>query len=145
MVYPGKFHSMSIVNTYWPLYKFWMNDSHCADQEAYDPYNSDAGDGMFPNGSWVTPPAQSNVYTSWNTSLAAAMLKSMPVKPDIVTGQSLLLLSLLGTQWAGNVADQVELIAVDNEIEIASSTHQDMHPDPMGYEEELARVIRHHG
>lgn len=42
----------------------------------------------------------------------------------------------------GCVANQVKsLLVVDNEIEIASSTHQDMHPDPMGYDEELARVI----
>ena len=33
------------------------------------------------------------------------------------------------------------LRAVDNEIEIASNTHQDMHPDPIGYDEELERVI----
>ena len=32
-------------------------------------------------------------------------------------------------------------LAVDNEIEIAGSTHQDMHPDPMGYDEELRRVV----
>ncbi|KIK54434.1 glycoside hydrolase family 44 protein [Collybiopsis luxurians FD-317 M1] len=85
------------------------------DQQAYDPYNSDAGNGLLPNGSWVTPPPQSNVYSPWTTAQAAAMLEAMPIKPDIVT--------------------------VDNEIEIASSTHQDMHPDPMGYDEELARVI----
>lgn len=30
---------------------------------------------------------------------------------------------------------------VDNEIEIASNTHQDMHPAPMGFDEELARVV----
>ena len=32
-------------------------------------------------------------------------------------------------------------LAVDNEIEIAGSTHQYMHPDPMGYDEELQRVV----
>ncbi|KAF5391238.1 hypothetical protein D9757_003018 [Collybiopsis confluens] len=76
---------------------------------------ADAGDGLLPNGSWVTPPPQSDVYTPWTIADAAAMLEAMPIKPDIVT--------------------------VDNEIEIASSTHQDMHPDPMGFDEELARVI----
>lgn len=59
----------------------------CVDQEAYDPYNSDAGDGLFPDGSWVAPPPQSNVYTPWNTAMAAAMLTAMPIKPDIVTGE----------------------------------------------------------
>jgi hypothetical protein len=54
---------------------------------AYDPYNSDAGNGQLANGSWVSPPPQTNAYTPWNTSLAAAWLKAMPIKPDIVTGQ----------------------------------------------------------
>ncbi|GJE93305.1 glycoside hydrolase family 44 protein [Phanerochaete sordida] len=85
------------------------------DQAAYDPYNADAGNGQFPNGSWVAPPPQSDAYTPWNTSLAAQWLKGLAHKPDIVT--------------------------VDNEIEIASNTHQDMHPIPMGYDEELKRVI----
>lgn len=52
------------------------------------------------------------------------------------------------------------MVAIDNEIEIASSTHQDMHPEyvflynptvlglflwftsPMSYDEELDRVVR---
>ena len=55
------------------------------------------------------------MYTPWNTSLAAQWLSGLVNKPDIVT--------------------------VDNEIEIASNTHQDMHPDPLGFDEELQRVI----
>ncbi|KAI0028548.1 glycoside hydrolase family 44-domain-containing protein [Vararia minispora EC-137] len=85
------------------------------DQAAFDPYNSNAGNGQFPNGTWVTPPAQATAYTQWNTSMAAAWLTGLKNKPD--------------------------LVAVDNEIEIASNTHQDMHPVPMGYDEELSRVI----
>ncbi|KIJ28440.1 glycoside hydrolase family 44 protein [Sphaerobolus stellatus SS14] len=86
------------------------------DQQSFDPYNGLAGDGLFPNGSYVTPvPNQSNTYTSWNTSLAKAWLTNLVHKPDIVT--------------------------IDNEIEIASNTHQDMHPVPMGYDEELSRVV----
>ncbi|KJA27031.1 glycoside hydrolase family 44 protein [Hypholoma sublateritium FD-334 SS-4] len=85
------------------------------DQAGFDPYNSDAGNGQFPNGSWVPPLPQSNVYKSWNTSLAK--------------------------QWLSNLANKPLMVAIDNEIEIASNTHQDMHPDPIGYDEELARVI----
>lgn len=73
------------------------------DQEAFDPYNGDAGNGLFPNGSYVVPvPDQNNVYTPWNTSLAKVWLSGLKNKPTIVT--------------------------IDNEIEIASNTHQDMHP-----------------
>ena len=73
------------------------------DQQAFDPYNGDAGNGLFPNGSYITPvPDQTNVYTPWNTTLAKKWLSGLVHKPTIVT--------------------------IDNEIEIASNTHQDMHP-----------------
>ncbi|KAG6874169.1 hypothetical protein C0995_005587 [Termitomyces sp. Mi166 len=86
------------------------------EQSGFDPYNSDAGNGLFPNGSYVTPvPDQNNVYVPWNTSAAKQWLSGMKNKPTIVT--------------------------IDNEIEIASSTHQDMHPIPVNYDEELSRVI----
>ncbi|KAF7304371.1 Endoglucanase A [Mycena chlorophos] len=85
-------------------------------QAASDPYLPDAGNGQFPNGSWVTPdPIQTRAYTPWNTSMAQTWLKGLANKPDVVT--------------------------VDNEIEIASNTHQDMHPIPIDFDEELARVV----
>ncbi|KAG6875722.1 hypothetical protein C0993_007795 [Termitomyces sp. T159_Od127] len=86
------------------------------EQTAFDPYNSDAGNGLLPNGSYVTStPDQNNVYVPWNTSAAKQWLSGMKNQPTIVT--------------------------IDNEIEIASSTHQDMHPSPVDYDEELSRVI----
>lgn len=73
------------------------------DQESTDPYNSDAGNGLFPNGSYVLPiPDPTRAYTPWNISLAKQWLSGLANKPTVVT--------------------------VDNEIEIASNTHQDMHP-----------------
>ncbi|KAF8060893.1 glycoside hydrolase family 44-domain-containing protein [Lyophyllum atratum] len=85
-------------------------------QAKYDPYNADAGNGQYANGSWVTPaPDPHNAYTPWNTSAVKQWLSGLKNKPDIVT--------------------------IDNEMEIASSTHQDMHPQPMGYDEELSRVV----
>ncbi|GJJ13148.1 hypothetical protein Clacol_007399 [Clathrus columnatus] len=89
---------------------------HFIDQESFDPYIPDAGDGLFPNGSYVTPvPDQNNVYVPWNTSAAKQWLTGLVNKPTLVT--------------------------IDNEIEIASNTHQDMHPIPMSYDEELSRVV----
>ncbi|KAJ3504099.1 hypothetical protein NLJ89_g8117 [Agrocybe chaxingu] len=85
-------------------------------QQRFDPFNADAGNGLFPNGSYITPPPDpSRVYTPWNTTLAKKWLSELKNKPTIVT--------------------------IDNEIEIAHSTHQDMHPDPIGYDEELKRVV----
>ncbi|KAH9483879.1 Endoglucanase A [Psilocybe cubensis] len=86
------------------------------DQQSFDPYNSDAGNGLLPNGSYVTPvPSQANVYVPWNSTAAK--------------------------QWLSGLTNKPLMVAIDNEIEIASNTHQDMHPVPMSYDEELARVI----
>ena len=74
-----------------------------SDQASSDPYNPDAGDGLYANGSYVQPPPDPNtVYTPWNTSLAVTWLSGLVNKPTMVN--------------------------IDNEIEITSSTHQDMHP-----------------
>lgn len=75
-----------------------------AAQKSFDTYNTDAGDGLLPNGTAVSPPMdQTRAYTPWNTTLAKTWLSSLKNKPTFV--------------------------AIDNEIEIASSTHQDMHPE----------------
>jgi hypothetical protein len=72
-------------------------------QTSTDPFLANAGNGLLPNGSFVTPvPNPTSVYTPWNTTLAKAWLKGLKNKPT--------------------------LVAIDNEIEIASNTHQDMHP-----------------
>ncbi|KAJ7231376.1 glycoside hydrolase family 44-domain-containing protein [Mycena rebaudengoi] len=43
--------------------------------------------------------------------------------------------------WLKGLANKPTMVAIDNEIEIASNTHQDMHPIPVDYDEELARVL----
>lgn len=60
------------------------------------------GNGQFANGSWVTPPDPSSVYAPWNVTAAKTYLSGLKNKPEVIT--------------------------IDNEIEIASNTHQDMHP-----------------
>lgn len=85
------------------LYIQHTNNSHVLDQAAFDPYNADAGNGQFSNGSWVTPPDPSTVYAAWNVTAAKTYLSGLTNKPQVVT--------------------------IDNEIEIASNTHQDMHPE----------------
>ncbi|KAF8197757.1 glycoside hydrolase family 44-domain-containing protein [Mycena galopus ATCC 62051] len=85
-------------------------------QSGSDPFLSNAGSGEYPNGSYVEPvPNPTGVYTPWNTTMAKA--------------------------WLSGLANKPTLVAIDNEIEIASSTHQDMHPIPMDYDEELSRVL----
>ncbi|KAG5636552.1 hypothetical protein H0H81_007682 [Sphagnurus paluster] len=71
------------------------------DQQKFDPYNVDAGNGLFSNGSSITTDPRL-AYMPWNTTAAKQWLRSLKNKPTIVN--------------------------IDNEIEIAHSTHQDMHP-----------------
>ncbi|KAF9532144.1 glycoside hydrolase family 44-domain-containing protein [Crepidotus variabilis] len=86
------------------------------DQQKFDPYNTDAGNGMLTNGSYVSPVADpTRAYTPWNTTAAKTWLSGLKNKPKFVN--------------------------IDNEIEIASSTHQDMHPIDIGYDEELKRIV----
>ncbi|KAF7326765.1 Endoglucanase A [Mycena venus] len=94
------------------------HESVYPDQQSSDPFLPDAGDGLFPNGSYITPvPDPTNVYAPWNTSMAKAWLKGLANKPT--------------------------LVAIDNEIEIASNTHQDMHPMRVDcLLDELSRVLK---
>jgi hypothetical protein len=47
----------------------------------------------------------------------------------------------MAATWLVGMTNKPTIVTVDNEIEIASSTHQDMHPNPMGFDEELSRVL----
>ncbi|KAK7045800.1 hypothetical protein VNI00_007202 [Paramarasmius palmivorus] len=85
------------------------------DQDSFDPYKADAGNGKFTNGTMVPPTDPTLAYTTWNAALAK--------------------------QWLSGLKNKPALVAIDNEIEIASATHYDMHPEPIDYDEELQRVI----
>ncbi|KAH6918404.1 glycoside hydrolase family 44-domain-containing protein [Coprinopsis sp. MPI-PUGE-AT-0042] len=86
-------------------------------QERFDTYKPDSGNGRFPNGTTITPPPDPKIaYTNWNTTMAKTWLQSLKNKPKFAT--------------------------MDNEIEITHSTHSDMHPAPMSFDEEFDRVSR---
>ncbi|KAG7094618.1 hypothetical protein E1B28_005442 [Marasmius oreades] len=86
------------------------------DQQAFDPFNADAGNGKLPDGTPVSPATEPNrSYTTWNPTLAK--------------------------QWLSSLKNKPAFIAIDNEIEIAHSTHQDMHSQPINYDEELKRIV----
>ncbi|KAH7105896.1 glycoside hydrolase family 44-domain-containing protein [Auriculariales sp. MPI-PUGE-AT-0066] len=89
---------------------------HLGDQAGFDPYKPDAGNGKDSSGNFVTPATDPNLsYEAWNTTQAQTWLKALKNVP--------------------------EYAAVDNEIEIAYSTHYDMHPNPLGYDELLGRMV----
>ncbi|KIM28563.1 glycoside hydrolase family 44 protein [Serendipita vermifera MAFF 305830] len=87
-------------------------------QQKFDPYKTDAGNGLLPNGSFVQPaPDPTSAYTPWNTTAAR--------------------------KWLSGLVNKPEFVFVDNEIEITANTHQDMHPELMTYDEELRRMVEY--
>lgn len=72
-------------------------------QGDFDAFNRNAGNGHLLNGSFTAPsPDPTNVYVSWNISIAQ--------------------------QWLSNLRNKPTIVTIDNEMEIASNSHQDMHP-----------------
>ena len=84
--------------------------------------NPDAGNGVKPNGSYVTvnDPADT----------------SKPIGPDFVTRWMAHLAGRVGTAAAGGV----RLWALDNEPFLWNSTHHDVHPAGVGYDEIWAKT-----
>ena len=82
-------------------------------QEATDPWRSDCGNGVTRAGTPIVGNDPTDVGTPWSPTLAAAWLATLPTPPDYA--------------------------AVDNEMDIASSTHRDVHPEPVDYDELYTR------
>ncbi|KAJ1558305.1 hypothetical protein HK096_002389 [Nowakowskiella sp. JEL0078] len=69
------------------------------------------GNGVYSNGTSISAPDPSLVYTPWNTTLAEAFLRTLSPRPSV--------------------------FAIDNEMDIAGSTHRDCHPYSTTYDEIL--------
>jgi phosphatidylinositol glycan class B len=89
-------------------------------QDGTDPWNSDAGNGLHNGNAIANDPT--DAYTAWTSDDARTFVESLTTSPTFA--------------------------AVDHELDIASSTHRDCHPDPMTYDElrdrwlEYARAIK---
>ena len=104
-------------------------------QCAADPYNSDAGDGILPgsnclySGDFLT----GNEPTDANTHLLDSP------SPNDPPG------SVYRNQWIESLAPkfgkQPHFYQLDNEPEIWSGTHRDVHPEPAGYDELAADIV----
>jgi hypothetical protein len=104
-------------------------------QCATDPYNSDAGDGILPgpnclySGDYLT----GNDPTDANTHLLDSPSRNNP--PG----------SVYRNQWIESIApkfgNQPHFYQLDNEPEIWSGTHRDVHPEPTGYDELAADIV----
>jgi hypothetical protein len=94
-------------------------------QQKQDPHHSEAGNGLDPDGKPLTSPPPTQ------TSVAAP--------PELIK------------KWITNIraADEqrgvrrVHVYILDNEPNLWNSTHRDVHPDPLTYDELLERTIRY--
>lgn len=92
-------------------------------QEKFDPYKPEAGNGVAPDGRKLTPgdPTQTSV----------------PAPPELIE------------KWVRKLVEQnvargsrgVSTYILDNEPGLWSSTHRDVHPKPVSYDELLERTI----
>lgn len=74
-----------------------------------DPWRPDCGNGVTRAGVEITWNDPADVGAPWSPAAAAAWLATLPVAPTYA--------------------------AIDNELDIASSTHRDVHPEPVTYDE----------
>jgi hypothetical protein len=104
-------------------------------QCAADPYNSDAGDGILPGANCLNTPTYltGNDPTDADTSLLDSPSTGDP------SG------SVYRNQWVQSIAplygSQPHLYQLDNEPEIWSGTHRDVHPVATGYDELSADIV----
>ncbi len=86
-------------------------------QQRTDDWRKDAGNGVGPDGKPIRPGPPDR------TSVAAP--------PEFVG------------RWIDSVKSRIDLVFLDNEPMLWDSTHRDVHPDPVGYDELLDRTLRY--
>jgi hypothetical protein len=94
-------------------------------QRKFDPYKGDAGDGFRPDGSPIPPgdPSQTSV----------------PAPPELIGKW----VSKLVAQDKARGSRGVQMYILDNEPSIWSTTHRDVHPQPLSYDELLERTLKY--
>ena len=94
-------------------------------QRKHDPYRAEAGDGVRPDGSLLAPGDPSET--------------SVPAPPELIG------------KWIERVVEDdqregtrgVHMYILDNEPSLWNTTHRDVHPQPLGYDELLERTIQY--
>lgn len=94
-------------------------------QRKYDPHRPEVGDGYRPDGKPIAPGPPSQT--------------SVPAPPELIGS------------WIRNLREKdrlrgkraVAMYILDNEPALWNSTHRDVHPDPVGYDELLDRTIHY--
>jgi hypothetical protein len=94
-------------------------------QRAHDPYRADAGDGIRPDGVPIHP--------------GSPTLTSVPAPPEMMQKW----VEAITREDRPSRARSVGMYILDNEPNLWNTTHRDVHPDPLTYEELLDRTIRY--
>ncbi len=92
-------------------------------QQATEPYDPDCGNGVRPDGSLLTGNDPKDTSIAVNATFAGDWVRALVAK--------------YGPASAGGV----RYYAFDNEPALWNSTHRDIHPAPVGYDELLQRTI----
>src|SRR5450631_4398318 len=92
-------------------------------QQSTDPYQPDAGNGKHGGGSVITGNDPADTSTA--------------IGPDFVTQWRAHIAGRVGAAGSGGV----RFFALDNEPDLWNSTHRDLHPDPLSYDEIWQRTV----
>lgn len=94
-------------------------------QRKYDPYKPEAGDGFSPDGKPLPPGDPSQT--------------SIPAPPELISGWVRKVLA----QDAQHGSRSINMYILDNEPTLWNTTHRDVHPEPLSYDELLERTIKY--
>jgi hypothetical protein len=94
-------------------------------QQKTDPWRSDAGNGLSPSGEKITPGSPTQT--------------SVPAPPAFIADWVAAIKAASNAAGKRNVYEYI----LDNEPMLWSTTHRDVHPDPLGYDELLDRTIQY--
>ena len=94
-------------------------------QQATDQWRPDAGNGLHQDGSPIKP--------------GSPTVSSVPAPPQFIAGW----VQSLKKRAQETRGPGVQMYFIDNEPSLWSSTHRDVHPDPLTYDELLDRTIRY--
>jgi hypothetical protein len=94
-------------------------------QRKHDPYKPEAGDGFTPDGKPIPPGDPS--------------LTSVPAPPALIADW----VRRVRGQDAQHGARSIHMYILDNEPTLWNTTHRDVHPEPLSYDELLDRTIKY--
>lgn len=94
-------------------------------QRKFDPNRPEAGDGYLPDGTPIPPGPPSETSTAAAPELIGQWIRALRDKDRARTSRG------------------VRMYILDNEPSLWDTTHRDVHPEPLGYDELLDRTLRY--